>query len=106
MSNFDERKPPLPKGRGTTEGGGGIQKRDFVNKKIPQSASQTVFDPGRNYKLLPALAKNMPQAYFLYASRPLGKGALMHNCLPCLKGGGPLAVEGFLTSNTTAFAPI
>jgi len=25
--------------------------------------------------LLPALAKNMPQAYFLYASRPLGKGA-------------------------------
>ena len=75
MSNFDERKPPLPKGRGTTEGGGGIQKRDFVNKKIPQSASQTVFDPGRNYKLLPALAKNMPRAYFLYASRPLGKRA-------------------------------
>ena len=29
------KKPPLPKGRGTTEGGGGIQKRDFVNKKSP-----------------------------------------------------------------------
>ena len=42
---------------------------------IPQSAALTVFDPGRNYKLLPALAKNMPQAYFLYASRPLHKGA-------------------------------
>ena len=34
-------KPPLPKGRGTTEGGGGIQKRDFSIEKIPQSASQT-----------------------------------------------------------------
>jgi len=39
MSNIDERKPPLPKGRGTTEGGGGIQKRDLVHRKrIPQSS--------------------------------------------------------------------
>jgi len=44
-------------------------------RTIPQSATLSVFDPGRNYKLLPALAKNMPQAYFLYASRPLHKGA-------------------------------
>jgi len=36
------KKPPLPKGRGTTEGGGGIQKRDLVHRKrIPQSALQT-----------------------------------------------------------------
>ena len=36
MSNtVENKKPPLPKGRGTTEGGGGIQKRDFVNKKSP-----------------------------------------------------------------------
>ena len=35
-----KKKPPLPKGRGTTEGGGGIQKRDFVNKKrIPRSTN-------------------------------------------------------------------
>lgn len=46
-----------------------------MSKTIPQSTTLTVFDPGHNYKLLPALAKNMPQAYFLYASRPLGKGA-------------------------------
>ena len=26
------KKPPLLKGRGTTEGGGGIQKRDLVQK--------------------------------------------------------------------------
>ena len=39
---------------------------------IPQSA----FGPGRNHRLLPALAKNMPPACFLNASRPLHKGAL------------------------------
>ena len=38
----ETKKPPLPKGRGTTEGGGGIQKRDLVHRKrIPQSALQT-----------------------------------------------------------------
>ncbi|MBR6725750.1 MAG: hypothetical protein IKL81_02040, partial [Clostridia bacterium] len=35
----------------------------------------TAFGPGRNHRLLPALAKNMPLAYFLNASRPLHKGA-------------------------------
>ena len=45
------------------------------SETIPQSTALTVFDPGHNYKLLPALAKNMLQAYFLYASRPLHKGA-------------------------------
>ena len=40
MSNIVEnKKPPLPKGRGTTEGGGGI-KKGFV-KRIPQSATLT-----------------------------------------------------------------
>ena len=32
------------------------------------------FGPGRKHSLLPALAKNMPSAYFLNASRPLGGG--------------------------------
>jgi len=36
---FWRKKPPLPKGRGTTEGGGGI-KKGFV-KTIPQSATLT-----------------------------------------------------------------
>ena len=46
---------------------------------LPQSFSQAIllvkmprFAPGRNYKLLPALAKNVPQAHFLNASRPPG----------------------------------
>ena len=30
--------------------------------------------PGRNHRLLPALAKNMPLAYFLNAPRPQGEG--------------------------------
>ena len=32
------------------------------------------FGPGRKHSLLPALAKNMPPAYFLNASRPPGRG--------------------------------
>jgi len=40
MSKNDEtKKPPLPKGRGTTEGGGGIKKG--LVKRIPQSATLT-----------------------------------------------------------------
>ena len=42
--------------------------------------------PGRNHRLLPALAKNMPPACFLYASRPLHKGAFaipFLTSLPC-----------------------
>ena len=35
-------------------------------------ASATAFGPGRKHGLLPALAKNMPPAYFLNASRPPG----------------------------------
>ncbi len=42
---------------------------------IPQSTSLTAFGSARNYKLLSALAKNMPPAYFLNALRPLHKGA-------------------------------
>ena len=33
----------------------------------------TAFGPGRKHSLLPALAKNMPPAYFLNASRPPGR---------------------------------
>ena len=75
MSKFDEKSLPCLKGGGPPKVVEGYKRGISLIKKIPQTASQTVFDPGRNYKLLPALAKNMPQAYFLYASRPLGKGA-------------------------------
>ena len=70
-------KPSLPcvKGGGTACRDGGIVKSDNLHKTIPQSASLTAFGPGRNRRLLPALAKNMPPAYFLNASRPLHKGA-------------------------------
>ena len=40
------------------------------NFSLPQSASLTAYGPGRKHSLLPALAKNMPPAYFLHASRP------------------------------------
>ena len=33
------------------------------------------FGPGRNHRLLPPLATNMPPACLLYASAPLHKGA-------------------------------
>ena len=39
---------------------------------LPQSPSVPAFGPGRKHSLLPALAKNMPPAYFLNASRPPG----------------------------------
>ena len=55
--------------------GGGIVKATPHNKTIPQPPSASAFGPGRNRRLLPALAKNMPPAYFLNASRPLHKGA-------------------------------
>ena len=54
-----------------------------VLKSFLQSLSHlsvTVFDPGRKYNLLHALAKNMPLAYFLNASRPLHKRALNRYC--------------------------
>ena len=35
------------------------------------SLSLATLDSGRNHRLLPALAKNMPPAYFLNASRPI-----------------------------------
>ena len=36
------KKPPLPKGRGTTEGGGGIRRPYFLRQEsIPQSATLT-----------------------------------------------------------------
>ena len=45
---------------------------------LPQSRiCSTAFGPGRKHSLLPALAKNMPPAYFLNASRPPG-GSLSH----------------------------
>ena len=41
-------------------------------RTLPQSPAVTAFGPGRKHGLLPALAKNMPPAYFLNASRPPG----------------------------------
>jgi len=39
---------------------------------IADETAMTAFGPGRKHSLLPALAKNMPPAYFLNASRPPG----------------------------------
>ena len=64
------RMPSLPKGGGTAVAVGGLLKSYLT---IPQSP---IGDSGRKYNLLPALAKNMPPAYFLDASRPLGQGSL------------------------------
>ena len=41
-------------------------------RALPQSPAAPAFGPGRKHGLLPALAKNMPPAYFLNASRPPG----------------------------------
>ena len=46
-------------------------------RALPQSPAAPAFGPGRKHGLLPALAKNMPPAYFLNASRPPG-GSLSH----------------------------
>jgi len=52
-------------------------------KTIPPSFApqNPAYGPGRKHSLLPALAKNMPQAYFLNASRPLHKGGIGHYLL-------------------------
>ena len=48
------------------------------NKRFPHCCALSfrrvapAFGPGRKHSLLPAWAKNMPPAYFLNASRPLG----------------------------------
>ena len=71
-----------PRGRGTAiavEGACAISIFAIVVflRILPQSPSAPVSDPGHKHGLLPALAKNMPQAYFLNASRPPG-GSLTH----------------------------
>ena len=48
---------------------------------LPQSPSAPAFGPGRKHSLLPALAKNMPPAYFLNASRPPGGSLRMRATL-------------------------
>ena len=48
---------------------------------LPQSPSVTAFGPGRKHSLLPALAKNMPLAYFLNASRPPGGSLWTRSCI-------------------------
>ena len=42
----------------------------LVQNSLPQSPSVTAFGPGRNHRLLPPLAKNVPPAHFLNASAP------------------------------------
>ena len=41
------------------------EKLVYLCEELPQSAELTAYGPGRKHSLLPALAKNMPQAYFL-----------------------------------------
>ena len=50
--------------------------RILLSRALPQSPAAPAFGPGRKHGLLPALAKNMPPAYFLNASRPPG-GSLL-----------------------------
>ena len=54
--------------------------RQLIGWSIPPSAPQPAFGPGRKHSMLPALAKNMPPAYFLNASRPLHKGGFFLSC--------------------------
>ena len=61
---------------------------------IINGTSKTAY-PGRNYKLLPTPAKNMPQAYFLNASSPT---TLFVRILLVFRRGGspcPPVVAGF-----------
>ena len=77
------RKSLPPGGRGTACGGRSLRNFTFFSyliaiaglrfRVLPQSPSAPAFGPGRKHSLLPALAKNMPQAYFLNASRPPGE---------------------------------
>ena len=49
--------------------------KKFSSQRIlPHPTPSGAFGPGRKRSLLPASAKNMPQAYFLNASRPPGGG--------------------------------
>ena len=45
----------------------------LLQRALPRSPAAPAFGPGRKHALLPALAKNMPPAYFLNASRPPGE---------------------------------
>ena len=46
----------------------------------PQPPSEAAQRPGRNHRLLPTLAKNVPQAHFLNASSPLSRWSLFFIC--------------------------
>ena len=105
-----KKTPPLCKGR-CPEGAEGLPflLADYwcklmKNESIPQALRATLRAP-RRQSLLHALAKNVPLAHFLYASRPLHKGAfglafLGQTALPALlkpplcKGRWPERPEG------------
>ena len=74
-------KPPSEREGDRDSGGRSLRNFNIRNccflRILPQSPSAPVSDPGHKHGLLPALAKNMPQAYFLNASRPPG-GSLTH----------------------------
>ena len=57
----------------------GFRKFHFIALSLSRFA--TAFGPGRKHGLLPALAKNMPPAYFLNASRPPGGSLRMRATL-------------------------
>ena len=60
---------------------GEIGKLVCVYEELPQSSAKlTAYGPGHKHSLLPALAKNIPQVYFLNASRPV-EGSLRLLCL-------------------------
>ena len=57
-------------GKAVTERTNHRRYSNTAGKQPSQSPSVTAYGPGRNHRLLPALAKNMPPACFLNASRP------------------------------------
>ena len=72
-------KPPLCKGRWifAKQKFGGIDRniRLMIYGNPSVSLRLPACGPGRNHRLLPPLAKNVPLAHFLNASAPLHKGA-------------------------------
>ena len=106
-----QRRTRLPPGgRGTACGGRSLRNLEFVptssSRALPQSAPLTAFGPGRKHGLLPALAKNMPPAYFLNASRPPG-GSLKCPRAPaiCAKRNFIAAKPQLHRAKPTSFAP-
>ena len=74
--NGANEKPPSEREGDRVSGGRSLRDFGFVltllSRALPHPTPSGAFGPGRKHSLLPALAKKMPRAYFLNASRPPG----------------------------------